>query len=166
MKINYRVSEDDFVEANRALYKANKRGRVTRYGIIGVGIVLALLPFWTPPAGDPLPFAFVPLGLFVAWTGIGPILLLNWCARQSYKKQPALLEDCDAEITEDGISSTTATTRNQLNWTAFSKAVESQNIFMLFRGILLYIFPKRGFAAGEAESFRELLQRKIPKPTR
>jgi hypothetical protein len=49
-----------------------------------------------------------------------------------------------------------------MKWSSFVRFLESNDIFMVFIAPLNFIvFPKRAFAAGEANEFRLLLQRNV-----
>lgn len=162
MKIQYRVTQDDFVELTWASFKANKKLRYTRYALVAVGLAITLLPFWSPPFGERFPDWFIPVGLVVAWCGIGPVLFLSWFARKNYKKQAALHQDSEVEITDESLAGRSSIGTSEVKWNAFDRFIETKNLFVLFRGVLFYIFPKRAFAAGDAEEFRALLNQKFP----
>lgn len=57
----------------------------------------------------------------------------------------------------------TTDSRADLKWSAFVKCLESKNLFVLYQtALLMNVFPKRAFAPGDLEQFRDLLQRNLP----
>ena len=65
-------------------------------------------------------------------------------------------------ISETGIDSSSPTGSTQSTWSAYTRYVESRNLFLLYRAPHVFsLLPKRAFAPGEEESFRGLLNAKL-----
>ena len=85
--------------------------------------------------------------------------------RRSHRSNPQYQHDFTADISEGGIHLVTATDDSLSKWGSFVRFLESDKLFVLFCSEFTFlIFPKRAFAAGEAEQFRELLKLNIPMP--
>ncbi|MGC2248940.1 MAG: YcxB family protein [Terriglobales bacterium] len=65
-------------------------------------------------------------------------------------------------ISETGIDSSSPTGSTQSTWSAYTRYVESRNLFLLYQAPHVFsLLPKRAFAPGEEESFRGLLNAKL-----
>jgi hypothetical protein len=152
MRIEYTVSERDFVRAQRAH---------------------SALSVLLPVVGGLLILA----GIFELviqknlTDGIGPLLLgvvavsLQWLQwTYHYRQDTRLHGQYVALISNDGIEITGATAASKVNWKAFTRCTETKNLFLLYYGPRLFnIFPKGCFAAGEIDAFRSLVKEKIGK---
>jgi hypothetical protein len=168
MKLTYRISEQDYMDA-QSLYLANLRPRYRRF-------VRSLMP-WVGAFVVIIEVAYIvlvperSLALLVIGFLIGFYLL--YCGhfavrryfRRLYRNNPHYKHGFTADISEDGIHIVTATDDSQSKWGSFVRFLESDKIFMLFHSEWIFIvFPKRAFAPGEVEQFRELLRFNIPTP--
>jgi hypothetical protein len=155
MRLEYTISERDFISAQRA------------HSALGV-----LLPV----VGGLLVLA----GIFELaiqrnlTNGIGPLLLgvvaasllrLQWSYH--YRRDTRLHDQYVAEISNEGIEITGATGDSRINWGAYTRYVETKGLFLLYFGPNLFnIFPKGCFAVGEVDAFRTLVDEKIGKKRR
>ena len=164
MKIVYRVSEQDFVDA-RDLFVANEKPwyrRLSRRLLPWIGaFVLAAQVFYliVEPHRDIglVVIGFV-VGLYLLYCG----LALRRYFRRAYQKDHRFKHELTAEISPEGIHIVTPFSDALVKWNGFVRFLESNNIFMLFIAQWNFIvFPKRAFAQGEVAEFRSLLQQNI-----
>ena len=164
MKIVYRISEQDFMEA-RDLFIANekpwyrKASRFLMPWIGGFVLLMQVLYLVVVPHRDFL-FTVVCLvvGSYLLYCGFA----LRRYFRRLYEKDHRFKHDFTAEISDQGIQLTTPFSEGLLKWNGFIRFLESTDIFMVFIAQWNFvIFPKRAFAAGQADEFRAVLQRNI-----
>ena len=167
MKIVYRVSEADYMEARR-LFTANEKPQYRRYSrlvmpwigaadLVIVALYLVVLPH--PDNGFVVVGSTV--GLFLLYCGFA----LKRYFRKLYRKDHRFKHDFTAEISHSGICLVTPFSEGQMTWNAFVRFLESEMIFMVFIAEWNFpIFPKRAFSSDEAEQFRSLLQGNIHSP--
>lgn len=161
MKIVYRLCEQDFTDSSGLFAKSGRwyrrlMRRVSPWmdGFVAiVGIVGAILT-----RGE---------GLFLLLSVIGIYFLYRDFAlqrhfRARYKTDQRYKQDFSAEISDDGIRVLTPFEDSRMKWSSIVRYLESDDIFMLFHAALIFtIIPKRAFAPGEADAFRELLRKHI-----
>ena len=156
MRVQYKITRDDIVEANRTL----NGGILPIMQVVGcvmmvlgvVDMVLALRHHQS------ITNQLVPV---IA----GAYFAFGWTAmvRNAYKRDRRLHQDFQAEITETGIDAASGTATTKYTWEAFRRWSETPHLFLLFQGPKMYNpFPKRAFSAAEAEEFRLLLTRYVP----
>jgi hypothetical protein len=161
MKIIYRVTEDDFQDAYK-LFVANEKWsrRMSRRIMPWLGGVMSLLAILIYVRGaDPLvSLSFGLMGGYFLYCGFA----LRRLFRTLYKNDQRFKDEVTADISEDGVHVVTPSTDSQLKWTAIVRFLESDRVFMFFYAAWTFsVVPKRAFADGELEPFRELLQRKV-----
>lgn len=65
-------------------------------------------------------------------------------------------------ISDDGIEVSISTAKTDYGWNGFTRYSETKNLFLVYQSKQVFnIFPKRAFAAGEADDFRKLLEQKL-----
>jgi hypothetical protein len=164
MKIVYRISEQDFMEA-RDLFIAYEKPwyrKISRLLLpwIGAGLlVLQVVYLAVVPHRD---IGLVVIGFVVGFYLLYCGLALRRYFRRLYQKDHRFKDDFIAEISDQGIHFTTPFSEGLLKWNGFVRFLESKEIFMLFIAQWNFVvLPKRAFAPGEADEFRTLLQRNI-----
>ena len=168
MKIVYRVSEQDYVDAQR-LYLANLRPRYRRFvrslmPWVGALVVIVQVAYIILVPDRNLAFSIIGflIGFYLLYCGH---FAVRRSARRYFRNNPHYKHDFTADISENGVHVVTPTDDTQSKWGGFVRFLESDRIFMLFYSELTFIiFPKHAFAPGEAEQFRELLRVNIPTP--
>jgi len=166
MKIVYRITEQDYLDAQK-LFFANQQPsyrRISRKVMPWVGGLLLI------QAGvDLLAFRRHNWSIVTLCLLIGIYLLycghfaIRRFVRRSYRTNPHYKNDLTADISEGGVHVVTATDDSLSQWGSFVRFLESDRIFVLFYSEFTFIiFPKRAFALGEAEQFRELAKLNIP----
>jgi hypothetical protein len=116
-----------------------------RVGDSSLGLVLKIAPW----------FLAVSAVLAVARSGLG--------VRRLWEGQQHLQRPKRLEVSEEGIVLSDAVSRSELRWPAFSHAVETPNLLLLYLSNFSFqMVPKRAFAsAAEADDFREIVRRMI-----
>jgi len=164
MKITYRLTPEEYGEAQRA--HASSKALWRWRNRISLTIIIFFLA-----ASIALSIFDSEMGVMVRpaiilFSGLLALLFLgrsNLVWRWQYNKIDALKRECTAEISDEGIISNTEVARSEMKWNLFTRWYEGKNVFLLYLQPRLFnIVPKRAFAPGEAEEFRELLRRKIP----
>jgi hypothetical protein len=171
MKISYRIEKSDFIAAQ--LLHRSKGGswkdRAPRLLFIGF---LSLI-FFLPPVMDmverrrvnslDLRYLFF---LSLAYVVIGWIILPFLRKRdyvRDYVRNPRIQEPITVEISEGGVYQEGKDYTATMKWQIFTHYLEDDDLFLLYESAPhLRILPKRAFAPGEAEQFRELLKSKLP----
>jgi hypothetical protein len=164
MKIVYRVTEDDFQEAYR-LFAANEKWlrRISRRVMPWEGGLMLLLAIVILSRGaDPLIAVFFGLiGAYLLYCGFA----LRRLFRKLSRNDQRFKHEVTADISEDGVHVVTPSTESQLKWAAIIRFLESETIFMFFYAAWTFsVVPKRAFADGDLQPFRELLHRKVLNP--
>jgi hypothetical protein len=168
MKIVYRITEQDYMEAhdllaaNEPWYRRSSRRLLPWLG--GLLLVTQLVYLVTGTDRNPTLLAFgFSVGAYLLYCGFA----LRRYFRLSYRKDKRFQQDLTADVSEDGIHVATLTADSQMKWGGFIRFLEFDKIFMLFHAQWIFnIFPKRAFTPTEADEFRELLCRNIPATTR
>jgi YcxB-like protein len=166
MKIVYRISEQDFMDAQR-LYLANLRPRYRRFvrslmPWIGALVLIIQIAYiiLVPERNLALSVIGFLIGFYLIYCGH---FAIRRSVRRFYRNNLHYKHEFTADISESGVHIVTAVDDSQSKWEGFVRFLESDRIFMLFYSELTFIiFPKHAFAPGEAEQFRELLRSNIP----
>ena len=164
MRIVYRISKEDYVEAHN-LFAANEKPgyrRVARRFMPWMGgFLIALITVNLITGADRDPIAYLPgflIGFYFLYCGFA----LRRYFRRPYAKDKRFQHDFTADISENGVRVLTASSDAQVKWSGFVRYLESERIFMLFVSVFNFIvFPKRALSLGETDEFRELLQRNV-----
>jgi hypothetical protein len=161
MKIVYRVSQEDYLGTYRMLFANQKPWyrRVSRRLFPWMGgtlLVLEGIAQYLIPHRDLLASAAVSFfGLYFLYCGFAPNLFL----RRAYKNNRVFQHDFSADISEDGIHLASVNSETRYKWSGFVRWRESDSVFMLYLSELNFVaFPKRAFAPGEIDQFKELLR--------
>ena len=162
MKIVYRITEEDFMQAHD-LFTANEKWirRMSRRSMPWMGGFILLLSILILSL-DKDPIVSVPFGLMGAYFLYCGFALRRFF-RKLYRKDQRYQHEITADISEDGVHVVTPSADTQLKWSAILRFLESDKIFMFFYAEWTFsVVPKRAFAPGEIDLFRDLLHRKIP----
>jgi YcxB-like protein len=156
MRIHYKLTREDIVEANRTLNGGILPiMQVVGYITLALGIAATIISLLQH---KPFTTNVVPIV-------VGLYLTFGWTAmvRNAYKRDRRLHQDFQAEITEGGVEVSSSTASSKYTWPAFRRWSETANLFLLFHGPKIYNpYPKRAFSIEEAEEFRSLLTRNVP----
>ncbi len=152
MRLDYDLTENDFLEAQRR--HGGIRARLVQvWGILLVAAaVISAISHPHSYSAFILPLLF---GFFLLF---GTRLL----TRSSFRRDPRLQQHFQAVISDTGIDFSNPTGSTQSTWSAFTRYVESRNLFLLYQAPHVFnVLPKRAFASGDEESFRGLLNAKL-----
>lgn len=169
MRIAYQISEEDFLEAQK-LYSATSLTRTQRL-FRRVMTIAGLVLFIAGAVSLLLPSSEFRNDL-VPGTGAGAILiLLFWVAPQlgmkkKFAKDKRLQCEIVAEFSESGMDISSRNSSAKISWADCVRYSESANLFLVFQSPQIFnVFPKRAFATGETDEFRQLLNRRLPAPS-
>jgi uncharacterized membrane protein YciS (DUF1049 family) len=165
MKIVYRITEKDFIEAQRAYRSRSHSGNAILSKIMivaGLVVLIAGVSSFlfrsSQLRGDlfpGIPAGFVLLALF--W--LAPRL----ATKKAFKSDKRLQNEISAEILESAMDIRTGNSSARIAWTDCAGWMESENLFLVFQSSRAFnIFPKRSFVGDEVDEFRQLLARKFP----
>ena len=162
IEVRYVLQIEDFMDAIRASYAGDKRGKRAQIAMIAIGIAIVPLVFYTRSFGEgrELSYWMIPLGLGLAWSGFqSPARRLR-----TYYQESVTNEQVVAQIDETGVTTVSSTTRTEMKWAGFAHGFETPNTFSLYTiANLMYVFPKRAFNEQSCEEFRKLIvQNGIP----
>lgn len=163
MKITYRVSEQDYMDAYQ-LFVAHEPGfrRASRRVLPVIGVLVMVLPIVSlseAPHNSPgLAVITILFGAYMLYCGFA----LKLYFRKLYRRDRRLQQDSTAEIGEDGVHIIAPDSDSKMKWSSFIRILESDRIFMLFHTQWLFsVLPKSAFGSGDVNAFRELANRKI-----
>jgi hypothetical protein len=152
MRVAYKLSENDLIEAQ------GKHGGMWAKALPIFGLLLVLAGLGSialnpkQNAGAILPIL---IGLFFLF---GSRLSI----RRSFRQDNRLQQPFEVVVSQDGIDISSTTGSSKYAWNAFTRYVESKNLFLVYQAPKVFnVFPKRAFAPGEEESFRSLLSERI-----
>lgn len=164
IKIVYRISEQDFMEAHE-LFIANERPWYRKFSrflmpwIGGAVLLMQVVYLIVMPNRD---IGFTVIGLIVGFYLMYCGFALRRYFRRLYQKDHRYKHDFTAEISDEGIYINTPFSDAHMKWNSFVRYLESKDVFMVFIAQWNFILlPKRAFATDEADQFRVLLQRNI-----
>jgi hypothetical protein len=152
MRVTYKLSEDDLIEA-----QGKHGGLWTKaLGVCGLLLILAGLGSIASNAKQ-YENAILPilLGLFFLFG-------LRLLVRRSFRQDKRLQQPFEVVVSQDGIDVSSPTSSTKYGWSAFTRYVESKNLFLVYQAPKVFnVFPKRAFAPGEEEFFRSMLSERL-----
>jgi hypothetical protein len=161
MRIVYRVSEEDFIEAGKLrapsgnwYRRLSGRPKPWEGGfVLLIGITSLIFT-----QDRLLPEFLCLMGIYFLYCSFA----VPRYFRNQYRSDPSYRDDFTVDISEEGIQFVTVSVDVQMKWSSFVRYLESDKIFKLYHSAVIFnIIPKRAFAPGEADTFRELLIRNI-----
>lgn len=156
MRLEYQISEADFMAAYEAFWRSRKLG--TKRNLVEAFVAVL--------AG----IAFVCFGQWFGYVlgGVGLVMLAftfirRFLHRQAYFDSPKFVEPIVAEFKDDGIDTSSAVGESRLEWSIFESVLEADDYFLpMITKRSFSIVPKRAFASpADEETFRELLAEKV-----
>jgi hypothetical protein len=165
MKIEYRISREEYLEAIRVNARVKGKRDWSRYvGYATVSLGLLVLASGGPGLRLVAPVALMALGL---WIIVRPV----WQAYSEIEKKWREYDEAkmfvSLEADEDWLRIRGPAWQVEWQWVTFGRFVESASLLMLYKhdGELAASIPKRSFATPEELSeFRELLKRQLNEP--
>ena len=161
MKITYQLTPRDFQEAFGPT-KTKKVMTALAFALISALVISSF--FMTGEQREMYLRDLYPcLAVIAAWLGIFWILPL-WAAKKQFAGMPAAKSPITYEFTEDFVHCKTENGMSENSWSIYPKWREKETVFLLHTSPAVQIvIPKRAFAPGEEEQFRQLLSAKVKK---
>jgi hypothetical protein len=152
MRFAYKLTATDLVEAQR-----KHGGLFTRLvPVWGVCLLVAgVIWIFLGPKQDPTTLIPAVIGIVLGMFG-----LFGWelLIKQAFRRDTRLQQPFEAIVSDNGIDVSSPTSSGQFKWSAFTRYVETKNLFLVYQSQNAFnIFPKRAFPSGEEEAFRHLL---------
>jgi hypothetical protein len=169
MNLEYRLTLQDYLEANQAHIKSQKLLYFTYWSFAALAILLLALNvtvFFL--SGGWSPFDLIFTCLIIAFAiYFNPELLIGqrYALKKVWQSQPSIREPMTLEITEEALTFHSPMFQAVNYWKAYPNFVETKNLFILYLSKQSFnLIPKRAFSSTEQiQEFRELLPRKIVK---
>lgn len=158
VKLQVRQDVGDYVAAVRAFFLRD-------YGLFktlaGACLMGAYVFFWLVIMDVSLFVALVP-ALMVIWGFVAPLLISG--PRRRFLRDPTLGTPFEMEFSDEGILLTASDVAARMNWSYYSRVVETERVYVLIRGtIQMTVIPKKSFTSAAQEAgFRRLLKRHLP----
>jgi hypothetical protein len=161
MDIEYQCSFNHYQEAVLA-QRNRSTGRKILYAVCGCVIstlVIALLV----ARGIREASAFLGVTVFWFCSVLGVSLVCRLWMKGDFRGHPNFSQRQVVHVNDDGLHAESETGQSERKWSAYTQYRETSNLFILYLGSRLFeVIPKRAFAIGEGDEFRELLRRKLP----
>jgi len=152
MRFEYTLSEKDFLEAQRAHGGWSSRLLPVFGGLLMLAGIITLVQD-QKHMGNAV--AVILIGAALAFVRR---LLLSY----SYRRDQRLHDHFVVTFSDEGVEVSASTGNSTYAWKAFTRYLESKNLFVLYQGTAcLNIFPKNCFGSGETDAFRILVQQKL-----
>lgn len=163
MELTYELTQRDFYDsfmAHRRRSSVSKWSYRMLFGLIFLLPAIGLIAVATGPQTKLV--SVVPL---FALAGFWAIFIwgLPWLsARSQFLHQPAAQGSKTMTLDESGIHWRWKSGQADMEWTNFVAFLESKTLFLLYTSPACFnIVPKRAFAPGQSESFRNLVQGRL-----
>ncbi len=162
MRIEYTISEQDFLQAQRLAIKKSKSAwaKAVRFympamGVFMVGFLIVTI------VRQGMSLGMVPGALVGFWFLSSP-----WWIQRQYKKAYARAQklhgDLVLETSEEGLHFQGATFNSRLSWEHYEKFSEDDKVFLLYENPrICSILPKRHLSPEQIAALRELFSKKI-----
>jgi hypothetical protein len=141
MKVQYRITEDDYANAARFAAWRHFFTRPSATALVAFGAALLCIGLWMRPAVA-LIFA-IAVAVFVILYAVGLFVLTPRRARRHYRQYKAIREPIAAELTETGVRFSNGDGEAILPWSkVFQWRQNAQFILIYGMPVLYYIVPK------------------------
>jgi hypothetical protein len=139
------------------------------WAVVALGVIMVVAAFYPFDAASLAPPAllqnFRPLFVMIP---TAPLMVMVGCyltARAYFKNNPNAGGEHQYSFSDEGVGFTGLHSQGTIRWTGLTQAWETRRFFLLYvdksRAIVI---PKRFFAAeSDAQTFRALLRRQLPK---
>jgi len=162
MQIEYEISEQDFIDAQRLAIK-NSPVRLVRWTrwvlpLFGVSLLIFLI---NAVAKQGFSIRAIP-GLAFCLLFISLPLLSRSKQKKLYAKNTAMHGKMFLEASGEGLQFRGPTFSSQVGWSNFCKFFEDEKSFVLYKTSQVFnIVPKRGLSPDQITSLRGYLEQKI-----
>lgn len=157
MAVHYRLSESDFVAAQRELIGRRLRGR----GLVLVVAILMIAGGLYALERQVTALTFL-IGMVIALVALW--LLLPWAWRRAYRAIPPEHREQSVEFSPDGLVFDSAMAHATVRWGAYSHYVETDRLILLHQPSRVIVpLPKSAFPPDELRRFRDLVAEHLPR---
>jgi len=162
MQIEYKISEQDFIDAQRLAIR-NSPQRLVRWTrwvlpLFGVGLLIFLI---TAVARQGFSVRMVPGAAFIVFFISLPLLNRN-AQKKLYAKTKSMHGKLSLEASEQGLQFRGPTVSSQVGWSNFYRFFEDEKSFVIYQNPQVFnIVPKRELSPDQINSFRAYLDQKI-----
>jgi hypothetical protein len=166
IRISFQLSPREWYRANVAISTVNLRTlRFLAWVSVALLIACAVLKAvgtgsLASAATNLLPlFAILPIAVLA-----GIYVAPYYTSKSVYKNSVSLKSPIQYSFSDDGVTQKSVTGRGEVLWTAYIKARETRDWFLLYtQKRLAHPLPKRAFAnEDEIVEFREMIRRHVP----
>jgi YcxB-like protein len=143
MKVQYRITEDDYANVARFAAWRQFMSRSSAMTLVAAGIIVALLGIgmWTRPAVA-LFLAFVPAGAAIGFA-VDLLVRTPMRARRHYRQYKDMREPLIVELTDAGIKFSTPDGEAALPWSKVFQWRQNGQFILIYRmPVLFHILPK------------------------
>lgn len=165
-QINYEISEQDYVDAQKLAIRNHPR-TFTR-------VVYRILPYWGLLVGLGVLWVMFAWGFYWDWLMILPLafavfalsrpLLFKRAVKAAYRKTRSLHGPRSAAVGDEGMSVEGPDFSSQVRWPFFLKFAEDDKSFVMYQTNQMFsCIPKRELSQQEISSIREALTQHVPK---
>jgi hypothetical protein len=152
MRVTYKLTERDLLEAQ------GKHGGFWSKGLRIVGLFSAavgLVSLAMDPKQYPGAVGAVFFGLFLAFG-------LRLLVRLSFRRDKRLQDQFEVLVSDSGMEVSSSTVTSKYGWSAFTRYVESKNLFLVYQASQVFnVIPKRAFTPEDLNSFRSMLHQNL-----
>ena len=163
IEIEGKLEPDDYVKAQ---FLHMRPGRA--WQLIGTFVLLLMLwglwLEWSDPSAKHDWLDYVLLGA-VFYVPAFIFLFIPWNARRIFRQQKSMQREFTMRFDETGHYAKNETTESSTPWSDFPQWKENKHLFLIYISDPLFIcLPKRLFAPGDSDRFRELIAEHIGEP--
>lgn len=155
LSLTYRITQDDFVAAQRAHQRRNASGK-TQYaiGMFLMCMFVAMAVFsiiFTPRIWLNYTLPLVLAGAY--------LYLYYFAHRMAYRRNAALFSDIALDLTPEGVHVVTPHSESSMPWSRYRSWMESDKVFLLYMGERTFnIIPKRLLTPETEDELRGMLR--------
>jgi hypothetical protein len=166
MRIDYEISEQDFIDAQRLAIK-NSPIRIVRWTrlllpLFGVGLLAFLI---NTVAEQGFSMRFIPAFIFPLIFISLPFLNKN-AGKKMYWKTTSLHGGLSLEASEEGLEMKGPSFASQAGWSTFCQYLEDDHAFLLYQNQQVFnIIPKRGLSLDQIAGLRQYFETKVVQKT-
>lgn len=162
MHIDYEISEQDYLRAQRLAFKKSGQVPWTTKAIPWFGFfLLGLIGYYAVTQG--VSWNFLPGAAFALFMVSAPVLTKG-TIRKVYLKSPNLHGALSLDLDDDGVHFRGATFDSRVKWEYFLSFFEDQDSFVMFTSARVFnIIPKRNLTPEQLVGVRDQLSSHIKK---
>ena len=156
IEIRYTLTQDEFMKACSAHWRAHRQGTSSQVIAGSVGVVMAIVAW---DLVHILAVALLVVGLLI-WC----VPVLRWLLyRRAFREAKKYTEDIHAVFSHDGIHIDSAEGTSDLNWGFYSKYIETPDFVLLYMTRHQFsVIPKSAFTgADQALRFVDLVDSRL-----